>query len=401
MASRGSLLFILFTILIDAIGVGIIFPLLPDLMERVGAPGVGAAAVWGGVMLAAFATTQFLFAPLIGGLSDAFGRRPVLLFAMATLVVDYVAMALATSFWLLLVARLLAGVAGATYVTATAYLADISPPEKRAANFGLIGATFGIGFVLGPALGGMLAIWSPALPFWTAAALSAANVVFGFFVLPESLPPDRRRALRDIDLNPFRALLAALRLPVLQAPLLGLFVFEFANMAYPTLWAFWGRESFGWSPATIGMTLAAYGIGVALTQGVVLPRMLSRIGERRVLIFALWMAVIGAAGFGLAGAAWMVAILLPVACLSDMVPPTMTALMSNATEADRQGVLQGVIASLGSLAAVIAPLVMTPVFWAFTGPGAPVHLPGAPFLLAALMMAPLIVLAARLGHRAA
>ncbi|MAM63018.1 MFS transporter [Maritimibacter sp. UBA3975] len=382
--------FILATILIDAIGVGLIFPLMPDLMDRVGAGGVSNGAVLGGILMAAYAATQFLCAPAVGGLSDAIGRKPVLLVALATLAVDYVIMALATSFWLLLVGRLLAGVAGATYITATAYLADISPPEKRAANFGLIGATFGIGFVLGPAFGGLLAGIDVTAPFWVAAALSAANVGFGLAVLPESLPPEKRRAFRASDLNPFGAIRDAFRLPELALPLSCMFVFEFANMVYPTLWAFWGRANFGWSAAIIGVSLATYGVGVAITQAVVLPALLKRMSEFRVLLIALCVGIVAAFAFGLMEAAWMVAVVLPIACLSDMAPPTLTAIMANVTSDDRQGVLQGVIASLGSLAAIFAPLIMTPVFRSFSGPDAALRLPGAPFLMAGLLLVALV-----------
>jgi DHA1 family tetracycline resistance protein-like MFS transporter len=388
--------FILATILIDAIGVGLIFPLMPDLMDRVGAGGVSNGAVLGGILMAAYAATQFLCAPAVGGLSDAVGRKPVLLVALATLAVDYVIMALATSSWLLLVGRLLAGIAGATYITATAYLADISPPEKRAANFGLIGATFGIGFVLGPALGGLLAGIDVTAPFWVAAALSAANVAFGLAVLPESLPPEKRRAFRASDLNPFGAIREAFRLPALALPLSCMFVFEFANMVYPTLWAFWGRANFGWSAAVIGGSLAAYGVGVAITQAVVLPKLLKRMSEFRVLLVALATGIFAAFAFGMMEAAWMVAVVLPIACLSDMAPPTMTAIMANATSEDRQGVLQGVIASLGSLAAIFAPLVMTPIFRGFSGPDAAMRLPGAPFLVSGLLLVAMVPVVLRM-----
>lgn len=386
MSNDRALWFILATILIDAIGVGLIFPLMPDLMDRVGAGGASNGAVLGGILMAAYAATQFLCAPSVGGLSDAVGRKPVLLVALATLAVDYVIMALATSFWLLLVGRLLAGVAGATYITATAYLADISTPEKRAANFGLIGATFGIGFVLGPALGGLLAGIDVTAPFWVAAALSAANVAFGLAVLPESLAPAKRRAFRASDLNPFGAIRDAFRMPALALPLACMFVFEFANMVYPTLWAFWGREAFGWSATMIGGTLAAYGVGVALTQGLVLPALLKRMSEHGVLTFALLTGTVAAFAFGFTTAPWLVAVILPIACLSDMAPPTLTAIMANATDEDRQGVLQGVIASLGSLAAIFAPLLMTPLFRHYTGPDTPFHMPGAPFLFAGFLM---------------
>lgn len=383
---RHALLFILATILIDAIGIGLIFPLMPDLMARVGAGGTAEGALWGGVLLAGYAAMQFVFSPIVGGLSDAFGRRPVLIVALATLALDYVIMALASGFWLLLLGRMLAGAAGATYITATAYLADISPPEKRAANFGLVGATFGVGFVLGPALGGVLAAWHITAPFWLAAAVSAANVVFGLFVLPESLPKERRRAFARADLNPFGAIRAAFRLPGLARPLLLLFAFEFTNMVYPTLWSFWGREAFGWSAAMIGLSFTAYGIGVAITQGAVLPFLVPRIGEYRTLILSVIGAILALLGLGLAPAAWIVFVLIPVACLADMTPPTAMSMMSKLVAEDRQGVLQGVIASLGSIAAVVAPLIVTPLFHAFTSAGAPIYLPGAAFLASGALL---------------
>ncbi len=379
---RNALVFILATILIDAVGVGIIFPLMPDLMARVGAGDTASGAIWGGILMAAYAAMQFVFAPIVGGLSDAVGRKPVLLVALAMLSVDYVIMALAETFWLLLLGRALAGAAGATYITATAYLADISPPEKRAANFGLIGATFGVGFVMGPALGGLLASWHVTAPFWVAAALSAAAAVFGLAVLPESLATARRRRFTRADLNPFRAILEALRLPGLALPLLVLFIFEFANMVYPVLWAFWTREAFGWTAALIGTSFAAYGIGVAITQGAVLPFLIPRIGEFRTLILGAVAAIVALVGLGLTPVAWIVFALIPVACLSDMVPPTATAMMSNRVAQDRQGLLQGVIAALGSISAVVAPLVVTPLFHAFAAPDAALYMPGVPFLAA-------------------
>lgn len=383
---RHALVFILATILIDAVGVGLIFPLMPDLMARVGAADVASGALLGGILMAAYAAMQFVFAPIIGGLSDAIGRKPVLLAALATLAADYVIMALATSFWVLLIGRVIAGIAGATYITATAYLADISPPEKRAANFGLIGATYGVGFVMGPALGGALAAWHLSAPFWLAAAFAAVNVALGLMVLPESLPIHRRRHFTRADLNPFGAIRAAFRLPGLALPLLVLFTFEFANMVYPTLWAFWTREAFGWTAAVIGTSFAAYGIGVAFTQGAVLPYLIPRIGEFRTLILGAVAAILALVGLGLTPAAWIVFALIPLACLSDMVPPTATAMMSNRVGEDRQGLLQGVIASLGSIAAVIAPLAMTPLFHAFAAKDARIYLPGAPFIVSGLIL---------------
>lgn len=386
MKNRSAIWFILATILLDAVGIGIVFPIMPDLMERVGAANTADGAFWGGILMASYAAMQFLFAPVIGGISDSLGRRPVLLLALVTLAVDYVVMALATTFWWLLIGRVLAGIAGATYITATAYLADISKPEERAANFGLIGATFGIGFVMGPAIGGLVASVHITAPFWLAAGLATLNVVFGLFLLPESLAPEKRRAFTKRDLNPFGSILDAFRLPGLMLPLILIFAFEFANMVYPTLWAFWTREVFGWGTALIGISLASYGIAVAFTQGVVMRFMLPRLGEYRTLIFSIICAIAAFVAFGLTGSVWVMFSFIIVAALADMAPPTMTAMMANMVSEDRQGLLQGVIASLGSIAAVIAPMVVTGVFQFFADAEAPVYLPGAPFLLSGLMV---------------
>lgn len=386
MQKRGAIWFILATILLDAVGVGIVFPIMPDLMERVGAANTADGAFWGGILMASYAAMQFLFAPVIGGISDSLGRRPVLLLALVTLAVDYVIMALATTFWWLLIGRVLAGIAGATYITATAYLSDISKPEERAANFGLIGATFGIGFVMGPAIGGLVASYHITAPFWLAAMLAAANVAFGLFLLPESLAAEKRRAFSKRDLNPFGSIMDAFRLPGLTLPLILIFAFEFANMVYPTLWSFWTREVFGWGTALIGISLAAYGIAVAFTQGVVMRFLLPKLGEYRTLIFAVVCAIAAFIVFGLTGNAWVMFTFVAVAALADMAPPTMTAMMANMVSEDRQGLLQGVIASLASIAAVIAPMVVTGVFQIFADADGALYLPGAPFLLSGLIV---------------
>ncbi|MEM9756817.1 MAG: MFS transporter, partial [Pseudomonadota bacterium] len=251
----GPYLFILATLMIDAIGIGIVFPILPDLMVRVGADDTAEGAILGGILLAAYAGAQFLFAPIVGSLSDAYGRKPVLLVALFFLALDYVIMALADTYWLLLLGRTLAGLAGATYVTATAYISDITPKDQRAARFGMIGAAFGIGFVLGPALGGLAAAWHITAPFWMAAAISAANFAFGLIILPESLSHEHRRPFGARDLNPLGIVWRAFSVPGLVIPLIAIFLFEFAQLVYPTLWAFWGRETFGWSSLVIGLTL--------------------------------------------------------------------------------------------------------------------------------------------------
>lgn len=393
-----AITFILITLVIDAIGIGIVFPIMPDLMDRVGAGDTGQGAFWGGLLMAAYAGALFLCGPIVGSISDAFGRRPVLIAALVMLAIDYVIMALADSFWLLLLGRTLAGLAGATYITATAYIADISKPEEKAANFGLIGAAFGIGFVLGPALGGIAAEISLSAPFWIAAVLSAGNALFGYFVLKESLAPEKRRPFGKRDLNPFKSIFDAFRIPRLAIPLICIFVFEFANMVYVSLWAFWTREIFDWSTLYIGLSLAAYGVLLAIVQGGLMPIFIRRIGDFRTLMLGMTSALIGMIGFGFTGSVVALVIFLLLAALSDLTPALLTAMASNQVDDDRQGVVQGVIASLSSVAAIVSPIVMTLVFQASVD-GEGIYLPGAPFLFAALLVAAMLPLVFRLrGH---
>ena len=375
--------------MIDAIGIGLVFPIMPDLMDRVGANSTGEGALWGGVLMASYAGALFIFAPIVGSLSDAYGRKPVLLMALFILAVDYVFMALASEFWVLLIGRILAGIAGATYTTATAYIADISSPEKRAARVGMVGAAFGIGFVLGPAIGGIAAELHITAPFWIAAVLSAANVLFGLFVLPESLEPKKRRPFWFRDINPFTAIIGAFKTPGLAIPLICLFVFEFANMVYPVLWAFFTRDLFDWSSFTIGISLAGYGILLAGVQGGLMPVFINRVGEFRTLQIGILSALIGFIGFGLISTVTGLILVLIFAALSDLSPPMITAMAANKVDEDKQGLVQGVIASLASIAAFLAPLIMTGVFEAFVDEDG-IYLPGAPFLISGVLIALLI-----------
>ncbi|MEK0163271.1 MFS transporter [Phaeobacter sp. JH20_36] len=395
MKLTGPFLFILATLMIDAIGIGIVFPIMPDLMLRVGAESTAEGALWSGIMMSAYAAAMFLFGPIVGSLSDAYGRRPILILALVTLTIDYVIMALAQTYWMLLVGRVIAGMAGATYITATAYISDIAKPAERGAAFGMIGAAFGIGFVLGPAIGGMASGLHISAPFWIAAGLSAVNVLFGLIILPESLKPENRRPFGRRDINPFATLLRAFAIPGLAIPLICIFVFEFANLVYPTLWSFWGREVFGWDGFTIGLTLSAYGVLIAVVQAGILPQLTKRLGDFRTLIIAMVAAVISMIGFGVASAIWVVIVFLPIAALSDMAPPLITAFAANRVGEDQQGVVQGVIASLSSVAAVAAPLVLTGVFERFVGETG-WYLPGAPFLVAAVLVVAMVPLVLRL-----
>ncbi len=398
MFKNRAITFVLITLMIDAIGIGIVFPIMPDLMNRVGAGDTGQGAFWGGLLMAAYAGALFLCGPIVGSISDAVGRRPILIAALTMLALDYVIMALAETFWLLLLGRTLAGLAGATYITATAYIADISKPTEKAANFGLIGAAFGIGFVLGPAIGGIAAEISITAPFWIAAVLSAANALFGVFVLPESLKPEKRRPFGKRDLNPFKSIFDAFRFPGLAVPLLCIFIFEFANMVYPTLWAFWIREVFGWSTLYIGLSLAAYGVLLAFVQAGLMPLFIRWIGDYRTLLLGMTSALIGLIGFGFTTTVIALAIFILVAALSDLVPALITAMASNQADEDRQGVVQGVIASLSSVAAVLSPLVMTGIFQASVD-GEGIYLPGAPYFFSAALVLIMMPFVFRLrGH---
>ncbi|CRL09483.1 Tetracycline resistance protein, class C [Phaeobacter italicus] len=395
MKLTGPFLFILATLMIDAIGIGIVFPIMPDLMDRVGAASTAEGALWGGIMMSAYAAAMFLCGPIIGSLSDAYGRKPILIAALLTLTLDYVIMAMAQTYWVLLLGRIIAGMAGATYITATAYISDIAKPEQRGASFGMIGAAFGIGFVLGPALGGMASGLHITAPFWIAAVLSALNVAFGLFILPESLKSENRRSFGRADLNPFGSILRAFAIPGLAAPLVCIFVFEFANLVYPTLWAFWGREVFAWDGFTIGLSLSAYGVLIAVVQAGLLPRLTRSLGDGRTLILASGAAIVGMVGFGFAGAIWAVAVFLPIAALSDMAPPLMTAFAANRVGDDQQGLVQGVIASLSSVAAVAAPIALTGVFETFVDDQG-IYFPGAPYVVGAVLVLAILPLIIRI-----
>ncbi len=397
---RLALVFIVVTVAIDAIGIGIIFPVMPALLSEVTGGGIADAAIWGGVLAAAFSAMQFLFGPVVGNLSDRFGRRPVMLVALATMAADYAIMALAQSIWLLVVGRVVAGVTAATMATAGAYVADVSPPEARARNFGLIGAAFGAGFVLGPLAGGLLSLVDTRAPFWVACAIAAANLALGLVVLPESLPVERRRAFVLARANPLGAFRAIRRLPGLGRYLAMMLIFSVAMAVYPAVWSFWGAAQFGWNGFTNGISLAIFGISLAVTQGALVGPAIRRWGETRTAVIGMCLDLVSFLFYGLVTVgAWALAF-TALTGLSGITGPAVQGLMSNATPEDQQGELQGVLSSLQAVAMGLAPLAQTWVFWAFTRPGAPIHAPGAPFLLSGLMMVACVAILVA-GRRAA
>ncbi|MEM1072853.1 MAG: TCR/Tet family MFS transporter [Pseudomonadota bacterium] len=384
---RPAVLFILITMVIDAMGIGLIVPVMPDLFAEVGATNLSTAALWGGILSTVFALMQFLFGPVIGGLSDRFGRRPVLLLSLVVMTVDYIIMAVAGSIWLLLAGRIVGGITAATQSTANAYMADISQPEDRAANFGLIGAAFGIGFVLGPLIGGVLAEFGTRAPFYAAAVLAGLNAVFGYFVLGETLAKTNRRRFEIMRANPFGSLRQLNRLPGIGPLLLVYFLYQVAFAVYPSIWSFFGKERFGWDPTMIGLSLALFGIMMAIVQGGLIRPILRILGERGTVIYGHIFDVFAFLALVLVSSGTVALILTPLAALAAVITPALQGIMSKAVARDAQGELQGALTSLTAVAMIIAPMIMTTTFAGFTAPGAPVYLPGAPFLVSAVLVA--------------
>jgi len=388
---RLAMTFILATVALDAIGIGLIFPVMPDLMVEVTGKSLGEAALWGGVLTASFAVMQFLFGPIVGNLSDRFGRRPVFLVSLVVMVLDYLMMAVAHTIGLLLAARVVAGIAAATHSTAAAYVADITAPDDRAKRFGLIGAAFGLGFVAGPLIGGLLAVIDTRAPFYAAAALALANLVFGYFILPESLAPHLRRPFSLARANPLSSFTAIRRLPGLKFLLLVSFIYAVTFNVWPALWSYYGKEAFGWNATWIGLSLALFGICMALAQATLVGPMIKRFGERRTATYGM----IAEAGtytfFGLVTSGTWALIFTPVTALGGVTGPALQAMQSRLTPETQQGELQGITTSLNALAMIIAPLVMTWIFQVFTAPDAPIYMPGAPFLLSAVLMVAVVI----------
>lgn len=394
-----ALSFILLTVLIDAMGIGLIFPVMPDLMTEVTGDSLAGAALWGGALATAFAVMQFLCGPVVGNLSDHFGRRPVLLVSLAVMAVDYVVMALAQSVWLLLAGRIVAGITAATHGTANAYVADISAPDDRARRFALIGAAFGLGFVAGPMLGGLLAVIDHRAPFWAAAALAAANFLFGLVVLPESLSADLRRPFSLKRANPLSSFAAIRHLPGLKALLAVSFVYALTFNVWPAIWSYFGKAAFGWDARWIGISLAIFGISMALAQATLMQPMISRFGERRTALFGMGAEVATYGFYAFVQSGFWALVFTPLSALGGVTGPALQAMMSRATPKTQQGELQGINASLNALAMILTPLVMTGIFGLFTGAASPVYWPGAPFLLSALMMLGALVLFLGSGFR--
>lgn len=404
--SRLTLACILVTILLDMIGVGIIVPVLPELLEDLTGGSVANAAVIGGYLVFTYAFMQFVFSPVLGNLSDRFGRRPVLLASLVGLTFDYVMMAIAPVVWYLFIGRVIAGCAGAAVATATAYMADITPPHKRTQRFGLIGAAFGLGFIIGPVIGGELGEFGARVPFFAAAGLAFANFLFGLLVLPESLPKHSRRKFDIRRANPFGALLALKQYPVVLWLLAVLFAFSLAAQALPTVFSYFTVEVFRFTSSNIGRALGAFGIGFAICQAFLVGPMVKRVGEPPVAILGLLAAIVAFGGVAFSDDVFYLYLFIMIGAISGLAAPAINGVLSRQVPDNAQGELQGAVNAANSLATIIGPLAATQIFSYFThSADSPGYFPGAPFLAAAFCVLGALLLFAfaawrfELGHR--
>lgn len=391
---QAALPFILITVLIDILGIGLVIPILPELIGQLtGSPAAGSSAY--GLFIAVYAAMQFLFAPILGSLSDRFGRRPVLLVSLLGAGLDYVLMALAPTLWLLFVGRVIAGITGANITVANAYIADVTPPAERARNFGLIGAVFGIGFIIGPALGGFLGNIDLRLPFWAAAALALLNWLYGWFVLPESLKEENRRPFGRAQLNPLGAFRVLGRHRVVLGLTFTLVCTFLAQNILNSTWVLFTSFRFGWGPLENGYSLAFLGILTALVQGGLIRVLLPLLGEQRAILAGMLISTAAMTSYGLLSREWVLYATMMAGSLAGIAGPAVQGLVSRSVSAQEQGSVQGALASLASLTGVVGPLLGTQVFAFFTGPAVAVSQPGMPFLVGAVLSFAGLLAAAR------
>ncbi|EQA38790.1 transporter, major facilitator family protein [Leptospira inadai serovar Lyme str. 10] len=385
-AKTGALRFILITLLIDFTGFGIIIPVVPKLIEQLIGGDLSQASLHGGWLTFAYAFTQFIFAPILGGLSDRFGRRPVLLASLLGLGIDYVFLAFAPDIWWLFIGRIVAGLTGASFSTATAYIADISTPEKRSQNFGLIGAAFGIGFIIGPVIGGIFSKFGPRAPFLVAAALSLLNWIYGYFVLPESLSKENRREFEWKRANPIGSLVQINKLPgALSGLLLSIALLFIANHSSESTWTYFTMEKFQWNEELVGYSLGVVGITIAFVQGFLLRIIIPKLGQKNAAYLGIFVRIFVSILFALSTQGWMMYALLVPFALSFLATPAIQGYVSNHIPANAQGELQGMMGSIMSLTSIVGPVIMTNLFSYFTKSGSILYFPGAPFIMSSCL----------------
>ncbi|MCL4116066.1 UNVERIFIED_CONTAM: hypothetical protein GTU68_063084 [Idotea baltica] len=390
-----ALTFIFITVLLDIIGLGIIIPVLPTLISELINGSVSEAARYGGWLMFSYAIMQFLFAPILGGLSDKYGRRPVLLISLFGFGLDYILMALSPTIFWLFIGRLISGITGASMTTASAYIADVSTPEKRSQNFGLIGAAFGLGFFIGPVIGGLLGQYGSRIPFFAAAVLVLLNWLYGYFVLPESLSLERRRPFDWKRANPAGSLLRLRNYPVISGLIGAMVLLYLAGFATQSTWSYYTLEKFQWSEAQVGFSLGVVGLLVAIVQGGLIRVVVPRVGQKKAVFMGLILYAFGFFLFAFAPSGWLMLVFIIPFALGGLAGPTIQGIMSSQVPADEQGELQGGLTSLTSLTTIVGPVLMTSLFYWFTNHGAPIYFPGAPFLLASVLTLVCLALAMR------
>ncbi len=384
---NSAIIFIFITLLIDVIGLGIIIPILPALMTELTGESVAEASAEGGWLMFAYAIMTFLFSPILGNLSDRYGRRPIILFSLLGLGIDYLFMAYAPSLTWLFVGRIVSGIMGASFTTASAYIADISTPEKRAQNFGLVGAAFGLGFIIGPVIGGLLGGFGSRIPFFAAAALSLINFIYGVFVLPESLSEENRRPFEWKRANPFGALKTIRKHKEVAGIVLSLFFLYWASFSVQGTWAYYTKYLFNLSESEIGYSLAAVGFMAALVQGYLIRKINPKLGNKKSIVLGILLYTSGLVLFSMANEGWMMyAILIPY-CLGGITIPAMQSEMAKYVPANEQGELQGALTAVNSITAIIGPVSMTGIFAYFASTSAPFYFPGAAFFAGAILCA--------------
>ena len=378
---------IILTVILDSVGIGIMIPVLPNLMTDV-LPGktVAEAAVWGGILASIFAVMQFIFGPILGSLSDTFGRRPVILISLIFMALDYIIMGLATSIWLLLFGRILGGITASTHATAAAYVADISTSEQKAARFGYIGAGFGIGFVLGPIIGGLLGEVGPRIPFFAAAFVSALNAAACYFFLQESLNNKAQKRFSFKNINPFRTFGAIAKFDGLKVFLMVFLLYSISTAVYAAIWPYFTAERFSWSPGMIGLSLTVYGVCFAFIQGVLVQPTINLIGRYNTVLLGFGVEIVAMVLIAIITNGWFLIALTPLASLGVIGQPALTALMSDQVDESNQGSLQGVIASLTAVSMIITPLSMTWILSQFSDRTSEIYFPGAPFIASAILL---------------
>jgi DHA1 family tetracycline resistance protein-like MFS transporter len=383
---KAAIGFIFVTLLLDVTGFGIIIPVLPTLISTMLDIPVNEASTYGGWLTAAYAVMQFGFAPVLGSLSDRFGRRPVLLISLFGFFIDYLILSFAPNYLWLVIGRLLAGVTGASITTASAYIADISVPENRAKNFGMIGAAFGLGFIVGPAIGGLLGEFGTRVPFYVAAGLTFLNWLYGYFILPESLPLNQRRPFEWKRANPLGALLHLKKYPALSGLFLAFTLIYISAHAIQSNWSYYTMYMFDWTEGMVGASLALVGLLVATVQGGLIRVINPWLGDRKSIYIGLLLYAFGMVLFGVANASWMMFAFLVPYCLGGIAGPALQSIMTGQVPANEQGELQGTLTSLMSVTTIFGPPLMTGLFALFSGPAAPAHIPGMPFLLGAVLL---------------